>query len=721
MADDARRAGDSWIVVALRLGVAGLAAVAATWEAATGPGMWAAAGGAAAGVIAGEVLSRTRARLTLAALAGVALVALGALGWVLLTRSPGLATAAGAGVVLELADAIVLGGIASGLCLVARATGARLRVAAALEIACYGAALAAPLAAHRGGAINRPLAIGDYAWSQGQDPVIYLQIAGGAAAVGLALFLIAERRWIRALGAAVLVLLATVGMGLAATLVAPPSMRTDAGLGLTGQGEEEGQGGKRGSRSLDQLDFRDNYGSQRQQAPVAVVLLHDDYEPPSNAYYFRQNAFSRYDGTRMAAALDARVDRDVFPYFPSAKREAAWIPPAEYRVPIKTSVALLEDHVSPVVLESAQSVAPAKNPSPRRFRRAYIATSLALDVGLESLLGKTVGDPAWPPEVLELYTEAPADPRYRALADEWIKTLPPELQGDLVARAVVIADELGKRGTYSLRSKHATARDPTASFLFGDVTGYCVYFAHAAVFLFRTAGVPTRLATGYQYPANLRGRGSALLLRGSDAHAWPEIYVDGVGWVVMDIAPAKNAEPPGMPLDPELQRMLGEMLRGQLEDQRRASLDIGEGPVAVSQVLEVLQAAARGLLLALAAALLGLGLVKSYRRLAPRISRPAHRTRTCYRAALDRLSDVGQRRRFGEPPELFAARVAAVAPSLAALVRAASARTLGSRRPDDPAAAFESYRRVAREIRRNLPWWRRALGAVDPVSWTRVR
>lgn len=716
-----RGAGDSWVVVALRLAVVGLAAVAATWEAATGAGMWAAACGAAAGVVAGEILSRTRARLTLAVIVGAALVTAGLLGWSLLTDAPRLAVAAGPGRLLAIADAVVLAGVASGLCLVLRATGARFRAAAAIELACYGAALAAPLAAHRGGAINRPLAIGDYAWSQGQDPVIYLQIAGGVAAVGLALFLIAERRWIRAVGTAILVLLATVAMGLAATLVVPPTVRTDAGLGLTGQGEEEGKAGRKGSRSLDQLDFRDNYGGEKQQAPVAVVLLHDDYEPPGEAYYFRQNAFSRYDGVRMGPAIDQRVDRDVFPFFPSTKRDAGWLPPLDFRAQVKTTVALLEDHVNPVVLEAAESVSPAKNPSPRRFRRAYNATSLSLDVGLESLLGRAVGDPTWPPEVRELYLEAPSDPRYRALVDEMVAKLPPELRSDPVARAAIIADDLGRRGTYSLRSKHANAPDPTASFLFGDVTGYCVYFAHAAVFLYRTAGVPTRLATGYQYPVSQRGRGSSLLLRGSDAHAWPEIFVDGAGWVVMDVTPAKNNEPPGMPIDPELQRMLGEMLRGQLEDQRRASVELGESPVAVSQILAVLQGAARVLLVALGAALLGLGLVKGWRRAAPRLVGPRHRTRVCYRAALDRLSDLGHRRGRGEPPEVFAARVAALAPSLAALVAAAAARRLGSRRPDDPAAALALLRAVASEMRRAVPWWRRALGALDPVSWTRVR
>jgi len=723
MDEPKRRAGDSWVIVVLRLVVAAVAAVAATWGAATRAGLWAAGGGAVLGVLLGEIIGRTRARLTLGALVALALAGLGGAGWSLMTRWGTVAAALGPGETIASADAVMLAGLAAGICLALRVTGARFKAAAAIELAFYAAALAAPLAAHRGGAINRPLAIGDYAWSMGQDPVIYLQIAGGVAAVGLSLFLITERRWIRALAAAVLVLLASVSMGVLASFVAPPTIRTDAGLGLTGRAQEEGaEGRNKGARSLDQLDFRDNYGSKQRQAPVAVVLLHDDYEPPSKAYYLRQNAFSRYNGTRMVPAFDADVDQDIFPLFPSAKRRAGWVPPPAFRIPVKTTVALLQDHINPVVLEAPETVAPAKNPSPRRFRRAYNATSLALDVPIVELIGNPVGDPSWSDAVKRLYLEAPEDPRYREMADQFVKLLPAELQGDPVARAAVIADELGRRGTYSLRSKHAGAADPTASFLFGDVTGYCVYFAHAAVFLFRTAGVPSRLATGYQYPAKQRGRGSSLLIRGSDAHAWPEIYVEGAGWVVVDVSPARNLEPPGIPLDPELQRMLGEMLRGQLEDQRRANLEIGEAPLGMSQVIDVVLAILIMVLRVLPVVLLGFFFGKNYVRLiSPLAASAEDQARCSYRAALVRLSDVGFRRRHGEPPERFALRLAEVTPSLQALTIAALARKLGSKAPADPGAAKELSQKVLKEIRRAVPWWRRALGEINPFTWLLVR
>jgi transglutaminase-like putative cysteine protease len=710
--------GDSWVAVALRVFVAAAAALAATWQAATDAGMIAAAAGAATGVVAGEVVGRSRrARLTVAYVLAAVLLLAGAAAWELLTRWAEPSVALGAGRLIAAADAALLALTIAGVCTALRATSVRVRAMSFVELAIFGAALATPLAAHRGGSINRPLPIGDYAWSQGEDPVVYLQLAGGVAAVGLSLFLVAERRWVRALAAAVLVVVASLGLGYLASLVRPPDMRPDTGLGMMGRGNEEGEGGSKGSRSLDQLDFRDNYDSERRSAPVAVVLLHDDYDPPNEAYYLRQNAFSRYNGRRMVPALDTGVDADVFDVFPAARKTAAWVPPPDLRVPVETSVALLQDHTNPIVLEAAESVAPAKNPSPRRFRRAYLARSLALDVSLLELLGRPVGDPTWSPETRRLYLEGPTDPRYADLARRLVERLPPDLREDRVARAIAITDDLGQRGTYSLRSRHAGAADPTASFLFGDMTGYCVHFAHAAVYLLRAADVPARLATGYHYPAKQRGRGSSLLLRGADAHAWPELFVAGVGWVVVDVSPARNLEPPGSPLDPELQRLLGEMLRGQLEDQRTASLEIGDAPRAVAEILDILRSAAAALgLLALVAALL-LYVGKAWRRAAPALVGPSGRTRLAYRAALDALGDCGLRRERGEPPEAFARRLADRVPSLGALVALASARAFGSARPADPDVARALGRAVRREARRAAPWWRRLLGVLDPTSW----
>lgn len=104
-------------------------------------------------------------------------------------------------------------------------------------------------------------------------------------------------------------------------------------------------------------------------------------------------------------------------------------------------------------------------------------------------------------------------------------------------------------------------------FLFQSKEGFCTYFATAAVMVFRSGGIPARYAEGYVIPQSLYGktvsevRAVDVTMDGTSwkenwdyyevevtdryAHAWAEIYLDGVGWVIIDPTPG-YASYPGM-------------------------------------------------------------------------------------------------------------------------------------------------------------------------------
>ncbi len=67
-------------------------------------------------------------------------------------------------------------------------------------------------------------------------------------------------------------------------------------------------------------------------------------------------------------------------------------------------------------------------------------------------------------------------------------------------------------------------------FLFDLKKGYCDYFATAMVVMARSAYLPARLVVGYS-----RGTYDAVndryVVTEADAHSWPEIYFEGIGWV----------------------------------------------------------------------------------------------------------------------------------------------------------------------------------------------
>jgi len=84
--------------------------------------------------------------------------------------------------------------------------------------------------------------------------------------------------------------------------------------------------------------------------------------------------------------------------------------------------------------------------------------------------------------------------------------------------------------------------DPVDWFLFERRAGHCEYFASAMVLLLRAAGVPARVVTGF-LGGVLNPYGGYLLVRQGDAHAWVEVWFEGVGWVSFDPTPSAGQTP----------------------------------------------------------------------------------------------------------------------------------------------------------------------------------
>lgn len=102
-------------------------------------------------------------------------------------------------------------------------------------------------------------------------------------------------------------------------------------------------------------------------------------------------------------------------------------------------------------------------------------------------------------------------------------------------------------------------------FLGTQKRGYCAHFASAATLLFRSYGIPARYvegyvltqsavseraqATDYAYEdffegENILGNSSVVSveINDGDAHAWVEIFVDGFGWIPIEVTPPSQDE-----------------------------------------------------------------------------------------------------------------------------------------------------------------------------------
>lgn len=89
-------------------------------------------------------------------------------------------------------------------------------------------------------------------------------------------------------------------------------------------------------------------------------------------------------------------------------------------------------------------------------------------------------------------------------------------------------------------------KSAVVEFLTETKTGYCVQFASSLTLMLRSIGIPARYCEGYladdfeteqSMPAMLRYKTDVL---DSDAHAWVEVYYDGLGWVQYEATPAMH-------------------------------------------------------------------------------------------------------------------------------------------------------------------------------------
>jgi transglutaminase-like putative cysteine protease len=69
--------------------------------------------------------------------------------------------------------------------------------------------------------------------------------------------------------------------------------------------------------------------------------------------------------------------------------------------------------------------------------------------------------------------------------------------------------------------------------LFNTHEGFCGHYASAFATLMRAGGIPARVVTGY-LGGEWNRFGGYLLIRQSNAHAWTEVWLDGMGWVRID-------------------------------------------------------------------------------------------------------------------------------------------------------------------------------------------
>lgn len=286
-------------------------------------------------------------------------------------------------------------------------------------------------------------------------------------------------------------------------------------------------------------------------------------------------------------------------------------------------------------------------------------------------------------------------------------------------------DPLGLPGhSYGAVERVLRTQDP--------LPGYAEQHASAFAVVARALGYPTRVAVGYRLdPA--RAVDGVVEVLSTDAHAWPEVLLDGYGWVAFEPTDVANTVDSPQRDEPEVPQVAPDDAVAQPTQADDAADDGGTevaggllGRVVRRGVLVVV-----GLVLGLALLAAAVALTKTLRRARRRTrGTPAARVAAAWRETCDLLREQGVPVALTRTPLEVAAVVpgargpaAAAAEQVTDLATLVTATVCGPADPTDATArrawALATDARRAVDARTPLP--RRVLAAVDPRTLRRPR
>jgi transglutaminase-like putative cysteine protease len=181
----------------------------------------------------------------------------------------------------------------------------------------------------------------------------------------------------------------------------------------------------------------------------------------------------------------------------------------------------------------------------------YQVDAVVKNPNIEELRAAGTQYPQW---VTNMYLQLPEkiSPRIKALAEEITATA--ETPYD---KTSAITNYLRKNIEYAATIPSVPKNaDPLEWILFEYKKGYCVYYATSEIVMLRSIGIPARMAVGFAQGTSQPGFDDAVedivtnsyTVRKNNAHAWPEVYFPGIGWV--EFEPTGNQAPLDRPIAP---------------------------------------------------------------------------------------------------------------------------------------------------------------------------
>jgi len=168
---------------------------------------------------------------------------------------------------------------------------------------------------------------------------------------------------------------------------------------------------------------------------------------------------------------------------------------------------------------------------------AYDVTSRLPRYTATELRSATTADV--PAEIADRYLALPPDFSRRAARDARRFTAGADTPYD---QALALQDWFHNNFSYDLTVPSGHSESAIDDFL-DRQSGYCEQFAGTFAAMARSLGIPARVAVGFTWgDEEIAADGtSTFTVRGKHAHAWPEVYLAGFGWVAFEPTPDRGA------------------------------------------------------------------------------------------------------------------------------------------------------------------------------------
>ncbi|MGI9600770.1 MAG: transglutaminaseTgpA domain-containing protein [Acidimicrobiales bacterium] len=265
--------------------------------------------------------------------------------------------------------------------------------------------------------------------------------------------------------------------------------------------------------------------------------------------YWRMISLHEFDGDQWSTS-DTYVDAET--ELASGQPEALG---TEWVNQIFTMVNMVSNWL-PAAYEARSVVAPDFSPNwspntgallmprdrPLESGDYYTVVSQVPDRDLAAVTSPSADIPA---EIADVYLDLPNDfsTRVRQEAQDIV-----DRAGATTAyeKALALQNFFLEQFTYDLDVAEGHSNADIEEFVFDLQRGYCEQFSGSFAAMARAIGLPSRVAVGFT-PGEYNPEGGYYVVRGTHAHAWPEVWFPDAGWVRFEPTPQR-----GLPRDEPL-------------------------------------------------------------------------------------------------------------------------------------------------------------------------